>query len=176
MSFKWQNIWSKQYQTPQLPAACCTAQQIGSFTLAPCRSSNYYASHCCLLTLELNRRQDEKRAEKRNEKAEEAKEKQIMKWENDVERVHKPEVKKGMKRGKKKGTGQKNRITLNMLIAVAVGEEVRQTGYKPRTVKSKSKWSLLKLRYNSLEVTQPTIRKLLPIRSVNGSRNLMESE
>jgi len=107
MSFKWQNIWSKQYQTPQLPAACCTAQQIGSLTVAPCRSSNYYASHCCLLTLELNRRQDEKRAEKRNEKAEEAKEKQIMKWENDVERVHKPEVKKGIKRDKKKGTGQK---------------------------------------------------------------------
>ena len=85
-------------------------------------------------------------------------------------------LKREQKRDKKKGTGQKNRIMLNMLIAVAVGGKVRQTGYKPRTVKSKSKWSLLKLRYNSLEVIQPTIRKLLPIRSVNGSRNLMESE
>jgi hypothetical protein len=44
--------------------------------------------------LELNRRQDEKRAEKRNEKAEEVKEKQIMKREDDVVQVHKPEVKK----------------------------------------------------------------------------------
>ena len=85
-------------------------------------------------------------------------------------------LKREQKRDKKKGTGQKNRIMLNMLIAVAVGGKVRQTGYKPRTVKSKSKWSLLKLRYNSLEVIQPTIRKLLPIRCVNGSRNLMESE
>jgi hypothetical protein len=63
-------------QTPVVP--CCPAQHTASFPLATCGSSDHYSSHCCLLTSELNRRQDEKRAEKRNEKAEEVKEKQIM--------------------------------------------------------------------------------------------------
>lgn len=83
-------------------APCCPAQHTGSFPLATCGSSDHYSSHCCLLTLELNRRQDEKRAEKRNEKAEEVKEKQIMKREDDVERVHKKN-----KKGKNTGGGIK---------------------------------------------------------------------
>jgi hypothetical protein len=58
-------------ETPVAP--CCPAQHTDNFPLAPYRSPDHYSSHCCLLTLELNRRQDEKRAEKRNEKAEEVK-------------------------------------------------------------------------------------------------------
>jgi hypothetical protein len=34
---------------------------------------------------------------------------------------------------------------LNMLIAVAVGEGIRQAEYRPRTIKSKSENSILRL-------------------------------
>lgn len=47
-----------------------------------------------------------------------------MKSEDDVERVHKPG-------GKKKRNGKKNRIMLNMLIAVAVGEDGSSDWIRP---------------------------------------------
>lgn len=52
---------------------------------------------------------------------------------------------------------------LNMLIAVAVGEDARQTGCGLRKVKDNSERNVLRLGRNSLEVTQPTIRIRLPV-------------
>jgi hypothetical protein len=65
--------------------------------------------------------------------------------------------------GRKKKRGKKNRIMLNMLIAVAVGEDTRQTGYWLRKVKNTSERNVFRLGRNSLEVTQPTIMIQLPI-------------